>query len=214
MSALKLASFDFAPDQASERKTSAAQVMAARQEGFEDGFRQGAEASAREHAERQDQLRAQMVEALLDIHHIQAELGARQLASMNQVLQRIVGTMLPPLAASALLPGVANLLREAFDSAPSAQLVLRCAPDTLPALQALAATTQGRVAFRPDPRLTPLEIRLEWDDGFDGLNLDRLAYEIVAAVERFSELATEVLMPEDAPATTLPESAQEVRHAG
>lgn len=180
----------FSPLGATE--TSASQETAkliakAYRDGHAKGFQQGADESAREHAEVQDQLRGQLIEALRDDAMEQHAAQTAAVASLLPVIDAMVNTLAPALAEAGFAEQLTTHLRTALDHRPNLRPVLHCAPEAAATLQ--AALTDWPVASEvvEDNRLTPLEAKLHWDDGFDHIDLDRCLAEMTESIARFRQ---------------------------
>ena len=188
MAALK---FDtFTPDGVSEtnREDDAATLIAqAFQDGHAKGFAQGCEESAREHADTQEQLRSQLIEVIKDHEqdHAQAQRGV--ITSLLPLVDNMVKTLAPNLAASGFMHELHEHLQAAIDSRPSAVPVITCAPELVSEIQAAFATWSGAFEVRGDNRMTPLEAQIRWDDGFDHIDLDRCLAELTQSIARFQQ---------------------------
>ncbi len=183
MAAVKFAVFEESEAQAPDPKQMARQLSELRKQAYEEGFRAGAEASAAEHAERQDQLRAGLVEAMLDCRQGHVEARAAVLGSLAPVLVNMVAALVPQMAPLGLSSEVVAAVGRALSHCPDTTVTVRCAAETEAALAKALSTTEGNVVIRPDPRLTPLEVRLDWDDGFDRIDTGRVVGEIHDLIE-------------------------------
>ena len=179
-----------------EREALEAQIEVAWREGYEAGVRSGTETAARVHAEAQDQLRSALIEAIAEGRQSHVEAQAAVLSGAGQVFARLVHLVTPLLAKAGLAEHAAAAVSDALRSRPDAIPVVRCAPETTLALEnALAARiTQLQSARTPeipyrveaDPRLSPLEAEVHWDDGFDAIALEPVLAQISEALETLS----------------------------
>lgn len=189
MAALKYETF--APESGGQEATSvetARQVAQAYRDGHAKGFAQGAEASAREHADAQDQLRGQFIEALRDSQMTHS--GAQQtiLKSFFPVVEALVQSLAPKLATEGLFAQLLEHLETALEARPDIKPVIACAPELAAGVRSALATWDGKFDVQEDSRLTPLEASLNWDDGFDHINMDRALEEVSQAVSKFNTL--------------------------
>jgi flagellar biosynthesis/type III secretory pathway protein FliH len=195
MSSIKFETFS--PVEA-ETTASAEKMMQRMRSAFEEGrrrgFAEGAAASAEEHAAAQDQLRSQFIESLNDqrIGHEEARLEVTK--TILPTLQALVTKLAPTLARAGLTGIVEDTLSEALRAAPASRPVIHCAPELAEGIRQALANTDGGFAITPDPRLTPLEARVTWDEGFTHIDLQACIDRIEDGVAAFAEALT---MPEE-----------------
>ncbi|MEO0912208.1 MAG: hypothetical protein AAFY59_04360 [Pseudomonadota bacterium] len=185
-----------------KREDLAQKVAEAYREGHARGFAQGAEASAKEHADAQDQLRAQFVEALRDAQIEQAEAQNHVLTSLLPLMLALTDTLAPALAEAGLVTALETQLKAALAKRPEAVPVISCAPELEAGIKSALQHMEGRFRVLPDLQLTPLEARLAWDNGFDEINLDACLAAMRAQIAQF------------AGAAQAPETEKETLHAG
>lgn len=205
MAALRLD--EFAPDRRDDtlvqhREAVARQVAEAYRDGHAKGFAQGAEASAHEHAEQQDQLRGQFIEAVRDSQMTHQAAQRLVVASLLPVFEKLVTALAPDLAAAGLASGLRRQLASALEMRPKATPRIACAPELASGLTGALAEWEGRYEIETDPRLTPLEARLHWEDGFDVIDLARSLAQMQTIIAGFrSAMQTDAI-------------EKEVKHAG
>ncbi|MEO0387180.1 MAG: hypothetical protein AAF281_06570 [Pseudomonadota bacterium] len=170
---VKLEVFTPGAEATEDRKRELARRIAeAYREGHGKGFAQGAEASAREHAEAQDQLRAQFVEALRDAQLTQSLAQREVIASLLPILEALTRALAPTLADAGFLAALEDRLRAALNTRPDPAPRVHCAPELEAGVRAALSQFSDRFELVPDTSLTPLEARLFWEDGFDEIDLD------------------------------------------
>lgn len=152
-------------------------------EGHEAGVKAGAEASALVHAEAQDRLRAEVVEALRDHHQERVEVQAQVLAGLAPLLKTVIEQLAPLMAALGLPDQVDAALSKALETRPDPRPIIRCAAEVVPGLEPALGKWAGKYELKIDSRLTPHEVHLHWDDGFDVIDLDRTMDGILGAIE-------------------------------
>ncbi|MEM8787759.1 MAG: hypothetical protein AAGE76_05825 [Pseudomonadota bacterium] len=139
-------------------------------EGHAAGAQAGTEASAKAHADAQDRLRAEWIEVLRDLAQDRQEAQASVLRGIAPFVQTVIAGLAPRLAEEGLKDLVSDALADALRDRPEPVPVLRCAPEMAAALEPALAEFDGRYRLDPDPRLTPQEAELHWEDGFDALD--------------------------------------------
>jgi len=173
-------------DPEDEKQVSEAEVEAARQAGFEAGFAEGAAASAEEHANAQDQLRAGFLEILRDGQMVRAEAQAQVMQGILPLVVSLVEHLAPTLARAGLAGHVETCLSRALSERPDLKPILCCAPEARAALERALVDWSGKYKFRTDPKLTPLEVELHWDDGFDRIDLASAIDAVLADIKRLA----------------------------
>ena len=158
-------------------------VKQAYEDGYEAGVLDGAKASAREHADRQDQLRAQFIETLRDQALAREEVIVAVQRDIWPLIETLITRLAPEAAAKGLLDHATARIQAALQTRPASKPVLRCAAETESILAAVQDAVSGEFDIEQDPGLTPLEIQVHWDDGFDHIDLDTSLARIFEALE-------------------------------
>lgn len=182
-SPLRFQDFSLNSTAADETSDIAEQIANAYREGHEAGVKAGTEASALVHAESQDRLRAELIEALRDHHQDRVAVQAQVLSGVAPLLGAVIRQLTPYLAAVGLPEQVSAAVQTALETRPDAKPLIRCAEEAVPGLQPALAKWSGAFDLQIDSRLTPHEVQLHWDDGFDTLNLDKVVDAALAALE-------------------------------
>ncbi len=172
-----------------KREHIAQKVAEAYREGHAKGFAQGSEASAREHAEAQDQLRIQFVEALRDAQMSYAEAQTAVVASLIPVVRALTEGLAPSLAEAGLITELERQLKNVLEARPDLVPRISCAPELAAGIKAALPHFSERYTVDQDPRLTPLEARLAWDDGFDEIDIEACLSEMRKAVAQAEAVA-------------------------
>ncbi len=191
MSSIKFETF--APNEA-ETTANAEKMMQRMRSAFEEGrrrgFAEGAAASAEEHAAAQDQLRSQFIESLNDQRMSHEEARLEVTRTILPTLQALVSKLAPTLARAGLAGIVEETLTEAMRTAPTARPVIHCAPELAEGIRASLAEHDGSFDLAADNRLTPLEARVSWDEGFTHIDLETCIRRIEAGIDTFAETLT------------------------
>ncbi|WP_112320722.1 hypothetical protein [Oceanibium sediminis] len=186
--ALKLQ--EFLPGEGAHPAPDTPDIAAVRAEAFKEGYAQGSadgtKAAAEAHAEAQDQLRAALVERLHDQYLSRNEVEASILAGITPFVSALIDHLSPRLTQAGLADQVASAVAHALDARPDAKPILRCSEESLPGLQSALSDWVG-LKVVADPRLTPLEAEVHWDDGFDAIDLSGVLARIDAAFEAFAQ---------------------------
>lgn len=186
MAALKFETFPPAGATESSASQETSKLLAqAYRDGHSKGFAQGSEESAREHADAQEQLTAQFIEALKDREIDHSATQRSVIASLFPLLDAIVTTLSPNLAEVGFLDLVRTSLSVALDSRPSIKPSLKCAPELVETVEKAFADWKGEFEIVVDNRLTPMEAQVHWEDGFDHIDLDSTLAEMKQSISRY-----------------------------
>ena len=173
-------------DQTASSEKVMRRIRTAYDEGHSRGFTEGAAASAQEHADAQDQLRSQFLESFNDQRLSHQEARYEVTKSILPTLQALISKLAPSLAQAGLAGIVEDVLNEAMQSAPDTHPVLQCSPDLEVGIRNALERYEGKFEIAPDPRLTPLEARVIWDDGFTHIDLQHCIDSIDAGISSFA----------------------------
>lgn len=168
-----------------QRESVAQKVAEAYRDGHSKGFAQGAEASAREHADAQDQLRSQFIEALQDGQASHQEAQARVIQSLGPLLGAMVDVLAPRLAEAGLKAEISAELETLMRTRPDVAPVLVCAPELAVGLKNVLEARGTPFHLREDPGMTPLEARIGWDDGFDTFDMSACLEAMKAKIDAY-----------------------------
>lgn len=186
MRALTLEAFqpDPDPDPSSRTKQTLARALkSAQEEGYRQGFSDGAAASASEHAASEAVLREQFVEALRDAALAHAAVRSDIMAAFFTVAERVFRQFAVTVAQSLAPQEVVAHLRRAAEQAPDATLIVAAAPELAERLRGFLEDEAIAAEIVADPRLTPLEAQIRWENGFDRIDFDSA----LEAIERLLE---------------------------
>lgn len=158
---------------------------ALRDSAYSDGVKSGAEAATRAFEDEKIRTLAPILEALNDMGFTQVEACQAMLTSMRPMVEQLVQTVLPESARQGFGTEVAALLCKAYEKAPTARIVISVAPDAVASIQSLLAPSNADFSVEPDPALDGLQARVNWQGGYDQINLDEALTEARAAIDTF-----------------------------
>jgi len=184
MSVLKLESFSH--DVEIRRGISKFESFEAlRDSAYSEGVKSGADAASRAFEDEKIRTLAPILEALNDMGFTQIEACQAMLKSMRPMVERLVETVLPESARQGFGAEVAALLCKAYEKAPTAQIVISVAPDAVASIQSLLTPSKADFSVEADPALNGLQARVNWQGGYDQINLDDALKEVRAAIDTF-----------------------------
>ncbi len=184
MSVLKLESFSH--DVEIRRGISKFESFEAlRDSAYSDGVKSGADAASRAFEDEKIRTLAPILEALNDMGFSQIEASQAMLKSMRPMVEQLVKTVLPESARLGFGSEVAALLAKAYEKAPTARIVISVAPDAVASIQSLLAPSNADFSVEPDPTLDGLQAQVNWQGGYDQIDLDAALKDVRAAIDTF-----------------------------
>jgi len=184
MSVLKLESFSH--DVEIRRGISKFESFEAlRESAYSEGVKSGADAASRAFEDEKIRTLAPILEALNDKGFSQIEASHTVLTSMRPMVEQLVETVLPESARLGFGAEVAALLSKAYEKAPTARIVISVAPDAVASIQSLLAPSKADFLVQPDTCLDGLQARVNWQGGYDQIDLDATLKDLRAAINTF-----------------------------
>lgn len=184
MSVLKLESFSH--DVEIRRGISKFESFEAlRDSAYSDGVKSGADAASRAFESEKIRTLAPILEALNDMSFTQIEACQMMLKSMQPLVEQFVKTVLPESARLGFGTEVAASLCKAFEKAPTAQIIISVAPDAVSSIQSLLAPSKADFSVVGEQALTGLQARVNWQGGYDQIDLEAALKDTHAAIDTF-----------------------------
>ena len=152
--------------------------------GHARGVHDGAEASAREYADAQDQLRAALIESLSD--SLQTRIASQNsvVSAIWPIVSSLVRKLAPALAAAGFAIQIREVVETALKSRPKPRPSVHCSPESYEAISQSLSDWDGEFEIVTDYTLTPLEGQVYWNDGFDRVCLDQVVEDINGLLQR------------------------------
>ncbi len=170
-----------------------AALAAAEQAAYEAGYLDGHGSASEAHLADQARLTSDLVEALSDARLTNDAARRHVMASIAPLIRALAGAIAPALAAAGLAGEVAARVEAALGAVPGATPRLICAPEQRAALEAALAARMLSARIEADPRLLACEVELHWDEGFDRIDLEACAAEVIGCIA--SHLDPEPTLP-------------------
>ncbi|MBL1438239.1 MAG: hypothetical protein COB08_018830 [Rhodobacteraceae bacterium] len=184
MSVLKLESFSH--DVEIRRGISKFESFEAlRDSAYSDGVKSGADAASRAFEDEKIRTLAPILEALNDMSFTQIEACQMMLKSMQPMLEQLVETVLPESARLGFGAEVAALLCKAYKKAPTARIIISVAPEAVNSIQSLLAPSKADFSVEGDPALNGLQARVNWQGGYDQINIEEALKDTRTAINTF-----------------------------
>lgn len=184
MSALKLESFSH--DVEIRRGISEFESFEAlRENAYKEGVKSGAEAASQAFEAEKIRLLPPILEALNDMSFSQVEACQMMLKSMRPMVEHLVAAVLPDSARRGFGAEISARLCEAYQKAPSARIVITVPPDAVAAISAQLAPAKADFIVEPDPALSDLQARVNWQGGYDELDMGAALDSLRTATDTF-----------------------------
>ena len=177
MSAFRLQNFAVPTEPAGPR-LQPAEIDALRDEAWRAGYLEGQAAATAAHLEDQTRLTSELIEAISDARMTNEAARRHVAASLAPLASAVVAALTPALAEAGLATEVAARVEAALRAAPDARPRLRCAPELVPVIRGVLAERGLLATVEPAPEMLPSEAILQWDQGYDRIDLDACAAQI------------------------------------
>lgn len=158
---------------------------ALRDSAYNDGIKSGAEAASRAFEAEKIRTLAPILEALNDMTFSQIETHHTMLNSLRPMLEQMVTSVLPEAAREGFSAEVAALVCRAYKKAPLAKIIISVSPDAVHSIQSLLNPAKADFTIEPDADLTGLQAKVNWQGGYDQINLDSALTEIRTSIFDF-----------------------------
>ena len=156
-----------------------AEIVAEREAAYRSGFLDGQAAATEAQLAEQGRLTSAFVEAVEDARLTNEAARRHVLAGLAPLVHTISQAIAPALAQAGLAAEVARRVGEAVSASPGAQPLVRCAPEMVSGLQGVLAGRGVSALVEASPDLLPREVHIHWDEGFDRIDLDACARDIL-----------------------------------
>lgn len=175
--------------QSTARVISEAEIEAIRQEGFEDGVREGAAAASEAFSSEQSRSLIQIQELVEDAFFTREEAHQQALCSLRPLIASLIETFTRVLDHTDLVSQIAGIIDKHTRNGTKSTLEISVAQGLGPETTRLLDQQATSVAVIEDPTLTDVQARVSWGGGFDSIDLDSTVTAVTEAVESFfSEL--------------------------
>ena len=158
---------------------------ALRESAYSDGVKSGAEAASRAFEDEKTRTLAPILEALNDMAFSQVEARQATLRSMRPMVEQLMQTILPESAHFGFGSEIAALLSKAYEKAPASKIIISVAPDSVAPIQELLSSSKADFEVVKDPDLNGLQARVNWQGGYDQIDLDAALKDMRSAIDIF-----------------------------
>jgi len=168
------------------------ELEALKKQAYEDGVHAGAAAASSAFKDAETRALFETREVIADAFFSREEAHKLALNSLQPLIIRIVDTMAPSLAISGLGAEIANVVMQALHTVSIDELTICVPVNTANAIRAQLQSRDLLVKVNEDPELNSAQTRIEWQNGFDLIDLDLVAHRIRDTLDAFFAETTAV----------------------
>ncbi len=150
-------------------------VRALERKAYERGVKDGAAASALEFEQMQNRLSSRMIEVLEDNRLTYQEAKTQAVSALAGAYSTLILQHIPKLQEAGLLAQARTLLTDALKSGGDPVPKVICAPEMADRLRTALEDFAGRFVIEENPTMTPMELTVLWDDGYDRIDMTALS---------------------------------------
>lgn len=167
------------------RIVSPEEIAEIRKEAYENGVREGANAASEAFSTTQSQTLARIHEVIGDTIFAREEAHRLALSSLRPLVVSLSEALAPALARSGLAFEIADAVGRAAENVPDDALTVFVAPEVRAEIVPLFEKPGQQVQILDDPDLAPEQARIEWNDGFDLIDMDANKTAVMTAIEDY-----------------------------
>ncbi len=169
------------------RLVSGPEIEAVRKEAYEKGVRDGAEAASNAFSSEQSRCLSRIQEVIGDTYFAREEAHRLALSSLRPLVEEMANSLAPALCSKGLSAEISHIMGEAAQRAPDDILTVFVPAGLETEISALLDRSDPSVHVKKDVNLNRSEVRVEWGGGFDRIDLDAVAADVLGAVNDFFE---------------------------
>lgn len=186
MSAIRLEKFRHpARPNSGARVISDEEIEAIKREAHEAGIREGAAAASEAFSSEQSRCLSRIQEVVGDAFFAREEAHRLALTSLHPLLSTLLDTLAPSLGQTGLAAELSRIVEEAVRTTPEETLNIYVPEGMQKDFAETLLQTGAKITVREDPALTDKQTRIEWNGGFDLIDLDASAAAINVAIDDF-----------------------------
>lgn len=186
MSAIRLEKFRHpARPNSGARVISDEEIEAIKREAHEAGIREGAAAASAAFSSEESRSLSRIQEVVGDAFFAREEAHRLALTSLHPLLTTLLDTLAPSLGQTGLAAELSRIVEEAVRTTPEETLNIYVPDGMQKEFAETLMQTGAKITVREDPALTEKQTRIEWNGGFDLIDLDASAAAINVAIDDF-----------------------------
>ncbi len=186
MSAIRLEKFRHpARPNTGARVISDDEIEAIRREAHEEGIREGAAAASAAFSSEQSRCLARIQEVVGDAFFAREEAHRLALTSLHPLLSTLLETLAPSLGQTGLAAELSRIVEEAVRTTPEETLNIYVPSGMQTEVAETLMQADAKINVREDTALNTNQTRIEWNGGFDLIDLDASAAAVNAAIDDF-----------------------------
>lgn len=189
MSAIKFETFALGAEDAEIERVSQEEVLAkTRDEAYAKGFKDGVNVTNEAIETAESEVATAVQEALADADLTQRAAIHRALADVAKLTEAFCCAIAPNLAKSGLAAEIAALFETVLNEDPDDVLVISHSSADYDILQRLLGKHDLTAELNSDPTLSPRQVTLNWDSGFDKVDMDEAVAKALMKITNFTQL--------------------------
>lgn len=155
-------------------------------EAFDKGYQSGWEDCARTEVEERRKIGADLAAGLRDLTLTHGTIRLEVLSALGPLLEEIVATLLPTMAAEAVVPAVLAELQQIARQNSETRIDLRAAPASCPALERLLEDHPDLpVSLQPEPAFAEGQVSIRFGVEQRDIDLGAAAARMAEAIRQF-----------------------------
>lgn len=167
------------------RLVSMAEIEALKQEAFEAGIQEGANAASDAFSAEQSHCLSRIQEIIGDAFFAREEAHRNTMASLHPLLETMLETLAPSLGETGLSAEISRIVTEAITAAPEESISISVPEGMGQDISQMLANSEGTVHVIEDPKIKPRQAQIEWSGGFDKIDLQQSANQVAKAIDNF-----------------------------
>ena len=167
------------------RLVSMAEIEALKQEAFEAGIKEGANAASEAFSAEQSRCLSRIQEVIGDAFFAREEAHRNTLASLHPLLETMLETLAPSLGQTGLSAEISRIVSEAITTAPEESISVFVPEGLGKDISQMLANSAGSIHVVEDPKIHAGQAKIEWSGGFDKIDLQQSAENVAQAIDDF-----------------------------
>lgn len=162
-----------------------------RNSSYAKGFKDGVNVTKDAVEVETNRLLSRISEDLSDLHFTNEQACASVMKSVRPLVEAILMQLSPDLLKEKLLERADNALTEIFREYRGVQVEIEASPEFIPMIGTLCEANGFDVELIENTTLHDLEVRLNWKDGFDHLDIEEVRKSISDKLNNYTDCLDE-----------------------
>ncbi len=162
-----------------------------RNDAYAKGFKDGVNVTKDAVEVETNRLLSRINEDLSDIQFTNEQASSAVMKSVQPLISAIVEQLSPTVLRDRLLEGSQEILAEILRDHRGMTVEIEVAPDLQEALKTVAADFNLNITVTDNPAMHDLEVRLNWQNGYDHLDMEALRQNILEKMNDYVDCLSE-----------------------